>query len=104
MNAGADFNGPPIASQIVTRLVLEQAGGEIVGPMAEVIVPELEAKTAGRAPIVLRVPEVQRHLGTTLEDAVWGEGREDVRPERERGGAVPDRAGLPAGGYRWGSG
>ena len=68
---GADFNGAPAANHIVTRLVLEQAGGQVVGPLTDVIVPEWQAKTAGRTPIVLRVNEVQRILGTTLEDAVW---------------------------------
>ena len=68
---GADFNGAPAANHIVTRLVLQQAGGTVAGPMNDTIVPEWQAKTAERAPIVLRVPEVQRMLGTTLEDAIW---------------------------------
>ncbi|MBB5063368.1 phenylalanine--tRNA ligase subunit beta [Granulicella mallensis] len=71
---GADFNAAPLGNHLVTRLVVEQAGGEVVGPLVDVIVPELQAKTAERAPIVLRVSEVQRHLGTTLEDAAWSGG------------------------------
>ncbi len=71
---GADFNGPPVASALVTRLVVEQCGGEVVGPLVDVIVPEVAARTANRKPIVLRVSEVQQHLGTTLEDAVWSGG------------------------------
>jgi phenylalanyl-tRNA synthetase beta chain len=67
---GADFNGAPVANNLVTRLVVEQAGGGVVGPMTDVVVPEQEAKTAGRDRIVVRVSEVQRMLGTTLEDAV----------------------------------
>jgi phenylalanyl-tRNA synthetase beta chain len=59
----------------VTRLVVEQAGGEVVGPMSDVVVPELAARTAGRDRIVLRVNEVQRMLGTTLEDAVLAGGK-----------------------------
>jgi phenylalanyl-tRNA synthetase beta chain len=71
---GADFNAAPLGNHLVTRLVVEQSGGEVVGPLVDVIVPELQAKTAERAPIVLRVSEVQRHLGTTLEDAAWSGG------------------------------
>jgi phenylalanyl-tRNA synthetase beta chain len=71
---GADFNGAPVGNNLVTRLVVEQAGGGVVGPMTDVVVPELEAKTAGRDRIVVRVNEVQRMLGTTLEDAVVESG------------------------------
>ena len=72
---GADFDGAPVGNNLVTRLVVDQAGGEVVGPMTDVIVPELQAKTAGRDRIVLRVNEVQRMLGTTLEDAVLESGK-----------------------------
>ena len=71
---GADFNAAPLANNLVTRMVLEQAGGEVVGPMADVIVPELAARTAGRPPVRLRVREVQRLLGATLDDAVTQTG------------------------------
>ncbi|HZQ44731.1 MAG TPA: phenylalanine--tRNA ligase subunit beta [Acidobacteriaceae bacterium] len=71
---GADFNGAPVGNNLVTRLVVEQAGGGVVGPLADVIVPEQQAKTAGRDRIVLRVSEVQRILGTTQEDALLAEG------------------------------
>ncbi|MFC6645900.1 phenylalanine--tRNA ligase subunit beta [Granulicella cerasi] len=64
---GADFNAAPVANALITRLVLEQAGGEVEGPLVDVTVPALAAKTADRAPIALRVKEVQRHLGTTLD-------------------------------------
>jgi phenylalanyl-tRNA synthetase beta chain len=64
---GADFNGPPVASALVTRLVVEQCGGAVVGPLVDVIVPEIAARTANRKPIALRVSEVQRHLGTTAD-------------------------------------
>lgn len=67
---GADFNGAPVGNNLVTRLVVEQAGGGVVGPLADVIVPEQQARTAGRDRIVVRVTEVQRILGTTEEDAV----------------------------------
>ncbi len=71
---GADFNAAPVANDLVTRMVVEQAGGEVVGPMTDVVVLEMAAKTADRTPIVLRVNEVQRILGTTLEDAVLETG------------------------------
>jgi phenylalanyl-tRNA synthetase beta chain len=64
---GADFAAAPLANNLVTRLVVEQAGGEVAGPMTDVIVPELSAKTAERAAIPLRVSEVARHLGATAD-------------------------------------
>jgi phenylalanyl-tRNA synthetase beta chain len=72
---GADFNAAPVGNNLVTRLVVEQAGGGVVGPMTDVVVPELAAKTVGRDRIVVRVQRVQRILGTTLEDAVLAGGR-----------------------------
>jgi phenylalanyl-tRNA synthetase beta chain len=70
---GADFAAAPLANNLVTRLVIEQAGGEAVGPLVDLIVPAIAAKTADRAPISLRVSEVQRHLGTTADGAGIGE-------------------------------
>jgi phenylalanyl-tRNA synthetase beta chain len=64
---GADFNAAPLGNNLVTRLVLEQCGGEVVGPLVDVIVPQAEARTAQRAAITLRVSEVARHLGATLD-------------------------------------
>jgi phenylalanyl-tRNA synthetase beta chain len=64
---GADFNAAPVANNLVTRLVVEQSGGEVVGPLVDVVVPELAARTAERAEISLKVSEVQRHLGTTAD-------------------------------------
>ena len=71
---GADFNAAPLANHLVTRLVLEQAGGAVGGPLVDVIVPAIAAKTANRAPVILRVGEVQRLLGMTREDAVLETG------------------------------
>jgi phenylalanyl-tRNA synthetase beta chain len=70
---GADFNAAPIGNNLVTRLVLEQAGGEVVGPLVDIIVPELAEKTADRAAITLRVAQVKRHLGATLDGEELGE-------------------------------
>jgi phenylalanyl-tRNA synthetase beta chain len=70
---GADFAAAPLANNLVTRLVVEQAGGEVAGPMTDVVVPALAAKTAERAAIVLRVSEVGRHLGATADGEGIGE-------------------------------
>ena len=59
----------------MTRLVLEQAGGSVTGPLVDVTVPAVAARTADRPRIVVRVAEVQRILGTTEEDAVLASGR-----------------------------
>jgi phenylalanyl-tRNA synthetase beta chain len=64
---GADFNAAPLGNNLVTRMVVAQAGGEVVGPLADVVVAEVAAKTAGRAAIALRVSEVARHLGATAD-------------------------------------
>lgn len=65
---GADFNAAPLANNLVTRLVIEQAGGQVAGPLVDTVVPEVAARTADRERIPLRVSEVQRILGTTLDD------------------------------------
>ena len=70
---GADFNAAPLANNLVTRLVMEQSGGEVVGPLVDVVVPEMAAKTAGRKAISLKVSEVQRHLGATADGLGIGE-------------------------------
>jgi len=71
---GADFNAAPLANNLVTRLVVEQAGGEVAGAMTDVVVPAIAAKTAERAPIALRVSEVQRHLGS-VETGATADGK-----------------------------
>ncbi len=71
---GADFDAAPTANHLVTRLVVEQAGGAVAGPLVDVVIPEVAARTSGRAPVILRVGEVQRLLGTTREDAVLETG------------------------------
>jgi phenylalanyl-tRNA synthetase beta chain len=64
---GADFAAAPVGNNLVARLIVEQCGGEVVGPLVDVVVPAIAAKTVGRAPIRLSVREVQRHLGATLD-------------------------------------
>ena len=69
---GADFDAPPIASALVSRLILE-AGGYVDGEMVDVAIPAAAARTTRRASISLSHREVRRLLGTT-ED---GRGVED---------------------------
>jgi len=64
---GADFNAPPVANALVSGIILE-SGGWIEGDLIDVVVPELEARTAKRASIGFRLSEVQRILGPP-EDA-----------------------------------
>ncbi len=63
---GADFNSAPVASALVSRILLA-AGGSIEGDLVDVRVPALEARTAARKPIALALSEVQRILGTTTD-------------------------------------
>jgi phenylalanyl-tRNA synthetase beta chain len=61
---GADFNAAPIASALVSRFILE-AGGHQEGELVDVVIPEVEARTAKRASIHFSVGEVRRILGAT---------------------------------------
>jgi phenylalanyl-tRNA synthetase beta chain len=61
---GADFNAPPIASALVSQIILE-AGGFVDGNMVDVVVPEAMARTAQRPAIALSHREVRRILGAT---------------------------------------
>ena len=63
---GADFNAAPVASALVSRILLA-AGGFIEGDLVDVRVPALEARTAARKPIALALSEVQRILGATVD-------------------------------------
>ncbi len=64
---GADFNAAPVANALVSHLIL-QHGGHAEGELIDVIIPQIAAHTASRPPIQLSVSQVQRHLGTTLDD------------------------------------
>jgi phenylalanyl-tRNA synthetase beta chain len=91
---GADFNAAPLANNLVTRLVVEQAGGQVVGPMADIVIPAIAAETADRPAISLHVAEVQRHLGKTLDDVARLEGaglqpRQQSAPE-DQGALAPE--------------
>ena len=63
---GADFNAPPVASALVSRILLA-GGGSIEGDLVDVRVPELEARTANRRPVSLALGEVHRILGATID-------------------------------------
>jgi phenylalanyl-tRNA synthetase beta chain len=63
---GADFNAAPLASDIVSAIILE-SGGHIEGELVDVIVPAIEARTAKRKPVSLALSEVHRLLGTTVD-------------------------------------
>ena len=64
---GADFNAAPIASAIVSAILLAN-GGSIEGELVDARVPAAEARTALRKPIALALSEVQRILGTTIDE------------------------------------
>ncbi|MEO7028491.1 MAG: phenylalanine--tRNA ligase subunit beta, partial [Acidobacteriaceae bacterium] len=64
---GADFAAAPLANNLVTRMIVEQCGGDVVGPLVDVEVAKVAAKTVDRAAIRLSVDEVRRHLGATLD-------------------------------------
>jgi phenylalanyl-tRNA synthetase beta chain len=49
---GADFNAGPVASALVSRILLAN-GGSLEGELVDVRVPALEARTANRKPIAL---------------------------------------------------
>jgi phenylalanyl-tRNA synthetase beta chain len=63
---GADFNAGPVASALVSRILLAN-GGSIEGSLVDVRVPAFESRTADRPPIALALSEVHRILGTTTD-------------------------------------
>ncbi|MCU1322303.1 MAG: phenylalanyl-tRNA synthetase, beta subunit [Acidobacteriaceae bacterium] len=65
---GADFNACPTANALVSQLILT-AGGHAEGALIDITQPAIAAKTSARSGIALSVQQVQRHLGTTLDDA-----------------------------------
>ena len=63
---GADFNAAPLASALVSSIILEN-GGLIEGDLVDVTVPAVEARSARRKPVALALSEVHRLLGTTVD-------------------------------------
>jgi len=64
---GADFNAPPVASAMVSRIILE-AGGHPEGELVDVVIPEAVERTVKRPSVSFSLGEVRRMLGPT-EDA-----------------------------------
>jgi len=63
---GADFNAGPVASALVSRILLAN-GGRIEGDLVDARVAAQEQRTAHRRPIALALSEVPRILGKTEE-------------------------------------
>ncbi|MFZ1086643.1 MAG: phenylalanine--tRNA ligase subunit beta, partial [Terracidiphilus sp.] len=63
---GADFNAAEVASAIVSSILLA-SGGWIEGDLVDVRVPALEAHTAKRLPIEIKLSEARRILGATID-------------------------------------
>jgi phenylalanyl-tRNA synthetase beta chain len=64
---GADFSAAPVASALVSAILLAN-GGWIEGELIDARVPAVEARTALRRPVALALGEVQRILGTTIDE------------------------------------
>jgi len=64
---GADFNGGPVASALVCKILLAN-GGRLDGPLVDVRVAAMEKRTADRKPVGLALSEVQRILGKTVAE------------------------------------
>jgi phenylalanyl-tRNA synthetase beta chain len=63
---GADFNAAPVASALVSAILLAN-GGWIEGELVDVRVAAAEARTAMRKPVELALGEVRRILGATID-------------------------------------
>jgi phenylalanyl-tRNA synthetase beta chain len=63
---GADFNAGPVASALVSAILLAN-GGWIEGELVDVRVQTVEERTAKRKPVALALSEVQRILGATIQ-------------------------------------
>jgi phenylalanyl-tRNA synthetase beta chain len=70
---GADFNAGPVASALVSSILLAN-GGWIEGDLVDVQVAAMAARTAHRKPVPLALSEVRRILGTTLDKKGIGAG------------------------------
>ena len=63
---GADYNAAEVASAVVSSILLAN-GGWIEGDLVDARVPALEARTANRKPVELKLSEVRRILGATVD-------------------------------------
>ena len=63
---GADFHAPPVASALVSQLILD-SGGHIEGDLVDVVIPQVLARVAARRPISFSVARGAYLLGRTSE-------------------------------------
>jgi phenylalanyl-tRNA synthetase beta chain len=63
---GADFNAAPVASALVSGILLAN-GGWIEGELVDARVAAIEARTASRKPIAFALSEVRRITGVTAD-------------------------------------
>jgi phenylalanyl-tRNA synthetase beta chain len=63
---GADFNAAPLASALVSSILLAN-GGWLEGELVDARVEAIEARVARRAPVALALSEVRRILGATVD-------------------------------------
>jgi phenylalanyl-tRNA synthetase beta chain len=61
---GADFHAPPVASALVSQLIL-QSGGYLEGEFVDVVIPQVLARVAARRPISFSVARCAQLLGRT---------------------------------------
>src|SRR5580704_5599077 len=59
---GADFESTVLSCDLVAEMILASGGGELIGDVVDVV-----SKKMDQAPVVLRVSEVHRILGGTLD-------------------------------------
>jgi phenylalanyl-tRNA synthetase beta chain len=64
---GADYNAAPVASALVSAILLAN-GGWLEGELVDARVAAAEARTAKRRPVELKLSEVRRILGATLDE------------------------------------
>jgi len=87
---GADFNAAPVASALVSAILLAN-GGCIEGDLVDVRIPGIEARTAHRKPVGLQLGEVHRLLGKTIDE-------EGITAATVEGVLIPLGCGLAATG------
>jgi phenylalanyl-tRNA synthetase beta chain len=91
---GADFNAAPLASALVSSLILAN-GGWIEGELVDVQVAAFAARTANRQPITLKLSEVRRILGATVDaEGITAATVEGVLRALGCGLAICDGAGV----------
>ena len=101
---GADFNAAPVASALVSRILL-QAGGHIAGPFVDIQQPAAVDRTVNRPAVSLSMHEVRRILGPTdapggitadeASTILTGLGCAITAMDRNSDSIVPHPAGSP---------